>query len=184
VVTIIYSSGPYDAVYPGAIINPCQKLPTPLTSTGGVTIVLELPLECVSQPLLQTQTHHGQRQPSSTTVYQPKSQEDMEEEVWQQRWQVELPNDMVFTCNTDDINIVEAHIWCANGGGYVVTHIFHNMVMNQRPGLITVHPTQALLESIMTNMVIIGPQCGKMRKGTSIQNHILQIDMEMTMPKS
>jgi len=42
------------------------------------------------------------------------------------------------TCNADDIDIV---IWCTNGGGYVVTHfdgathIFHNMVMNHRPGL-------------------------------------------------
>jgi len=33
---------------------------------------------------------------------------------------------------------------------------------------------QALLESIVTNMVINGLLRGKMRKGTSIQNHILQ----------
>jgi len=30
-----YSSPNYAAVYPGAIIKPCHKLPTPLTSTGG-----------------------------------------------------------------------------------------------------------------------------------------------------
>jgi len=33
---IIYCNGrDYAAVNPGVIIKPCQKLPTPLTSTGG-----------------------------------------------------------------------------------------------------------------------------------------------------
>jgi len=31
---------------------------------------------------------------------------------------VELPNDMFFTCDIDDIDIVEAHIWCVNSGQY------------------------------------------------------------------
>jgi len=69
--------------------------------------------------------------------------------VFEDRVVVELPHDMVFTCDLDAINIVEDHIWCVNGGGYVITYIdgsshkFHNMVMNHRRGLTTVdiHPT-------------------------------------------
>jgi hypothetical protein len=73
--------------------------------------------------------------------------------VFEDQVTVKLPNDMVFICNADDIDIVEAHIWCANGSGYVVSHfdgatqIFHNMVLNHRPGLITVKSSNHLLAS-------------------------------------
>jgi len=64
--------------------------------------------------------------------------------VFEDRVVVELPHNMVFTCDIDYINIVEDYIWCVNAGGYVTTqikgssHKFHNMVMNHRPGVITV----------------------------------------------
>jgi len=64
--------------------------------------------------------------------------------VFVDRVTVELPNDMFFTCDIDDIDVVEAHIWCVNSGRYVITqvdghsHKFHNVIMNHRPGLITV----------------------------------------------
>jgi len=64
--------------------------------------------------------------------------------VFEYRVVVELPHDMFFTCDIDDIDIVEDYIWCVNAGGYVITqidgssHKFHNMVMNHRPGIITI----------------------------------------------
>jgi len=48
---------------------------------------------------------------------------------------VQLTHGRAFTCDPEDLHIVEDHVWCVNGNGYVTTHIdgsncsFHNIVM-------------------------------------------------------